>query len=386
MRPVILDVTRLAGRHLEGRLPTGVDRIGLEYVRHFRSRATALVRHHGRWLEFSEPDSDRFFDLLSEQPGRAKFLIRWLVTRAYWRFSPAAARRGRFMLHTAHGGLEDLKYGAAVEYFGARPVFFLHDLIPITHPEYGRAGEKARHEARMKVMLQQGQGIIANSQSTADAMRAYARQKGLDVPPILAAPIAPAPLPKPDRAALLTAPYFVMLGTIEPRKNHLMILQAWRRLVERYGEAAPRLVLIGQRGWECENIVDLLERCEPLRGFVIEKPKCSDQELANYLAHARGLLFPSFAEGYGMPLAEALAGGLPVIASDLPAFREIAKDIPDYLDPLDAPGWMARIMDFAQAHSPARAAQKIRMAGFRPPSWSEHFDLVEDFLTRIGPR
>src|SRR5436305_12196484 len=127
-----------------------------------------------------------------------------------------------------------------------------------------------------------------------------------------------------------------MLSTIEPRKNHWMILQVWRGLVELHGAAAPRLVIVGQRGWECENVLDLLERCESLRGFVLEKPACSDSELVTYLRHAQALLFPSLVEGYGLPLAEALSLGLPAIASDLPVVREIAADIPDHLEPLDA--------------------------------------------------
>ena len=62
-------------------------------------------------------------------------------------------------------------------------------------------------------------------------------------------------------------PYFVVLGTIEPRKNHNLLFRVWRKLVEDMGDRAPRLVLIGRRGWECENAVDILERSEILRGF-----------------------------------------------------------------------------------------------------------------------
>jgi glycosyltransferase involved in cell wall biosynthesis len=95
------------------------------------------------------------------------------------------------------------------------------------------------------------------------------------------------------------------------------------------------------------------------------------------------LLFPSFAEGYGMPLVEALSRGVPVIASDLPVFREIAGDVPDYLDPLDGMGWMVRIESFADPASPERAAQLKRLAGFSAPIWPAHFETVERFLERL---
>jgi glycosyltransferase involved in cell wall biosynthesis len=117
--------------------------------------------------------------------------------------------------------------------------------------------------------------------------------------------------------------------------------------------------------------------------MVTELPACTDADLATWLHHACALLFPSFAEGYGMPLVEALSRGVPVIASDLPVFREIAGDVPDYLDPLDGKGWMARIEAFADPVSPLRAAQLKRLAGYSAPTWSAHFQVVEQFLERL---
>jgi glycosyltransferase involved in cell wall biosynthesis len=216
-----------------------------------------------------------------------------------------------------------------------------------------------------------------------DELGRYAELTGKSMPPSVVAPLAPPELPAPSADRPLDPPYFVMLGTIEPRKNHWLLLQIWRRLIERTGERTPRLVIIGQRGWECENVVDLLERCEPLRGMVTELPACSDADLATWLHHACALLFPSFAEGYGMPLVEALSRGVPVIASDLPVFREIAGDVPDYLDPLDGKGWMARIEAFADPASPARGAQLKRLADFSAPTWSAHFQVVEGLLERL---
>jgi glycosyltransferase involved in cell wall biosynthesis len=227
------------------------------------------------------------------------------------------------------------------------------------------------------------QGVLANSQATADGLRAFAQQHGLALPPLQAAPLAPAALPAPVGPAPHAHPYFVVLGTIEPRKNHWLLLHLWRELVAELGPAAPHLVVIGQRGWECENVVDLLERCEPLRAHVHELPDCSDATLAAYLAHARALLFPSFAEGYGLPLVEALMLGTPAIASPLPAFREAAGEIPEYLEPLDGAGWARAIRDYACPDSPRRAAQLQRMEGFATPTWDSHFAQVQALLERL---
>lgn len=130
-------------------------------------------------------------------------------------------------------------------------------------------------------------------------------------------------------------------------------------------------------------MVDLLDRCEDLKGFVIERPNCHDAELATWLHHAQALLFPSFIEGFGMPIVEALMLGTPVIASDLPVFHEIAGEIPDYLDPLDGPGWKRVIMDFAQSASARRNAQIERMKGYSPFTWERHFTIIDAMVRSL---
>lgn len=237
--------------------------------------------------------------------------------------------------------MEFTRYYRAMARRNARSVFMVHDLIPLTHPEYCRPGVDASHRARIHTALRHASGLISNSQATYDELANEARQASLPLPPVVVAPLAPAVEPHPPSPPPIEAPYFVMLSTIEPRKNHWFMLHVWRRLVEQMGETAPKLVIIGRRGWECENVVDMLERCATIRGAVIEESDCSDERLHAWLQHARALVFPSFVEGYGMPLVEALMLGVPVLASDLPVFHEIASDIPDYLAPPGRTG-MAR--------------------------------------------
>jgi glycosyltransferase involved in cell wall biosynthesis len=381
--PLFIDITRLLGRCLKGRLPTGVDRVGLAYVEHFFCRSNALVRIGGRAFVVQRGASQRLFEALLVASANSRRALLRELGRASFRLCSERELHGAFLFNTGHSGLELASYVAQLRRQQARPLFVLHDLIPLTHPEYCRAGERARHAARIGNMLAVASGVIANSRSTLDQLDLYARANGLPMPPAVAAPLAAAALPAPMARRPIEAPYFVMLSTIEPRKNHSMLLQVWRALVERMGNAAPRLVVIGQRGWECENAIDLLERCEALGGVVTELGSCSDGQLATYLHHAQALLFPSFAEGYGMPLAEALAARVPAIVSDLPAFREIAGAIPDYLDPLDGLGWMALIEAYCGPHTPARTAQLERIAGFAVPTWRGHFEQVEQLMATL---
>ncbi|PVY21445.1 glycosyltransferase involved in cell wall biosynthesis [Paraburkholderia silvatlantica] len=280
--------------------------------------------------------------------------------------------------------MEFQRYYNAMDKRGLRSVFMVHDLIPLTHAEFCRPGVDAAHRKRIHTALAHADGLIANSQDTLDVLAAEASQANLPLPANVVARLAPAITARTPHPAPIAQPYFVVLGTIEPRKNHWFLLQVWRRLVEHHGVATPKLVVIGRRGWECENAVDMLDRCTQLQDTVIELHGCSDEELRTWIQHAQALLFPSFVEGYGMPLVEALALGVPVIASDLGVFREIANDIPDYLDPLDGPGWMANVEAYAALTSSARMRQLARIERFRAPSWSDHFEAVDHFLASLN--
>ena len=384
---VLIDVSRLIGRLSQLRLPTGVDRVCQAYVAHWAERAQAVVQH-GRFRRIVPVRASRqLFDLMLSAPdSRFRREATRVLARACIPPWPSQDGRNRVYFNLGHTGLEKPGFAAWIRRARVRPVFVVHDLIPITHPEFCRPGEGQRHEQRMRSVLQHASGVVANSQHTLEALRRFAAERTWRMPTAQAAHLAgSADISSglADAGPPVSAPYFVVLGTIEPRKNHILLLQVWRRLIETHGESAPRLVIIGQRGWECENVVDLLERSELLKSHVIELAHCDDAALSRYLQHARALLFPSFAEGYGMPLVEALTVGVPVIASDLAVFREVAGAVPDYLSAIDGLGWAKAIEDYARPFSARRETQKQRMAHFAAPTWHGHFEHVHALLERL---
>ncbi|MFC7692943.1 glycosyltransferase [Paeniroseomonas aquatica] len=306
--------------------------------------------------------------------------------RAALQATLAGQRRAVFLL-VSHRSLEHEAPIAALRRAGARFVPLIHDLIPLTHPEYSRPRQIGCHAARVATTATQADGIIVNSAATAATLLPRLALHGRPVPPLVIAPLGiespPTPAPPPP-----AGPYFVCLGTIEPRKNHLLLLHVWRDMISRAaaGPGAPpppRLLLIGRRGWENENVVDLLERCDMLRGTVQELGSPPDHQVAALLAGARALLYPSFVEGYGLPVAEALALGVPVLCSDVAPLREVGGAVPDYLDPLDGPVWRQRIEAYAAAGSPERAAQLERLRHWTAPRWSDHFAQVDALLQAV---
>ena len=385
MPDLLIDVSRLLDRSLQRRLHTGVDRVCLAYVRHFRDAARAAVFFQNCLWIFPQSVSRRLFDLILDPPKRTGLSLLSLVLR--WGPSTWFPQnlRNALLLNLGHSNLDRPAYLRSLRRRRIRLVSFVHDLIPITHPEYCRPEQHRVHSKRMLRALSLSAGIIANSHQTLLSLQYFADSQGVPLPPAVHALLAPDPLPPPDRQRPFQDPYFVMVGTIEPRKNHAFLLQLWRQLALEAGHAhTPHLVLIGQRGWECENSVDLLERCPALIGRVHEINRCSDRDMATFLHHAQALLFPSFAEGFGLPVAEALAPSVPVIASDLPVFREFAGPIPDYLQPLDGPRWLATISNYSRPDSPLRSAQLKRLPSFSPPSWQTHFRAIDRLLSQIS--
>ena len=402
MPPILLDLSRLISR-ADNRTPTGMDRIELAYAEHLIARAGPRLGFVAMNLAGDiAPVRDRYARLLvdtlghcwrdTRQTGRTARRIGMLahvsslVPRQSLRPRGAGKEERPVFLSLSH---QNLHRGAKFAQFKARSgaafVFYVHDLIPIDYPEYVRPGHDARHAERMATVCALANGVIVNSQATARSLAPLLKHAGRDVPVLVAFPgaefagpsVAVSPGAPPERP-----PYFVVLGTVEPRKNHLLLLNIWRRLAA--GPNPPRLVIVGRRGWENENIVDMIERCPSIRPLVEEHGSMPDGQLRPMLAGARALLCPTFAEGYGMPIAEALAQGVPVLCSDIPAHHEAGGTAPEFLDPLDGLGWLQAVQDYVEPGSVRRAAQLGRMQEWRAPDWGTHFDAVAALLEQVA--
>lgn len=405
---VLLDVSRFLGCSRR-RAPSGIDRVEAAYVRRWLAEPASGVTFVARGGRASYAAVPRVLvtDLAAQlheawtggpraasasRAARRTALLaaaRLAVGRGRARVAEVMARerRSAFLL-VSHRLMEQPEPIAELRRAGAAFIPLVHDLIPATHPEYARPGVAMQHLQRLATVASLADGIIANSSATAAVLRPHLVAQPSS-PPLLVAPLgieSLGPAAAGAGAGGVDAPYFVVVGTIEPRKNHLLLLHLWRDFAAKWGPAAPRLVLVGRRGWENENVLDLLERCALLRGVVREAGSVPDPEVAALLAGSRALLFPSFAEGYGLPLAEALSVGAPVICSDLPALREVGGEVPEYLDPLDGAGWRRMILDYADHDSRSRAAQLARMRGWSPPSWDEHFAAVDTLMEQVVAR
>ncbi|WP_340267440.1 glycosyltransferase family 4 protein [Sphingobium mellinum] len=395
---VILDISRLISR-VHYSTPSGVDRVEMAYAR-------GLSDHYGDGLAFAAVHPSGLYGRLSRQPVLAyldELESRWssqednprrrsLASSMPWLVSLLPSRAvprstGAVYVQASPHHLtrtEQVRRILAREQ--ARFLCLVHDLIPIEFPEYARASGDRQHRQRIATIAALADGVIVNSAATGRSLQPWLERSGRRVDvhvALLGTEPLPAAVPFEQAGG---RPYFVCIGTIEPRKNHLLLLNLWRHLAQTLErESVPRLVVIGRRGWENEQVVDMLERCSALKGHVEELNGCSDVRMASLLRGARALLMPSFAEGYGMPVAEALSVGTPVICSDLPALREAGGEVPDYLSPLDGPGWQALILDHA-SRGPRHGAQMLRLPHWHMPDWTEHIDAVAAAIAALRAR
>jgi glycosyltransferase involved in cell wall biosynthesis len=389
-QPLVIDISRLLGRYFDGRYPTGVDRVTLAYTQHYGPSARAMLRWRGRSGLFSAAISAQVFALLARWDMADARALRMLIARGLVSSIGTGNGHGALLLHTGHNDAEAPALWRNIRWHNVRPVFFVHDLIPLTHPQFCRAGEPERHAQRVRHMLQ-GAAVVANSRYTLMQLHDYAQNNGLTLPPSTVALLAPPAqftskviANNPLNAGVNGEIYYVVVGTIEPRKNHALLLTVWRHLLATLPvEQVPHLVVIGQSGWDCEVLEQELRDARAFKGRLQWIEQCSDADMLAWLQGAQALLFPSFVEGFGMPLAEALALGTPVIASDLAVFREFAGEVPHYLAPTDVTAWASAVMAYAETSSRARAAQCERVGNWHAPTWAEHFSKVDALLASL---
>ncbi len=391
-RPFLLDATRLISRSWTGRRATGIDRVCYAYLDRFRDNARAVVQFGGVVRALGNDHSDMLFDLLDGPDSNFRKQLKAGAPVALLGRDRPQDLSGAIYINASHTDFDLSGHARWVETNGVRPVYFLHDLIPITHPEICRRKAVRRHTGRVRAALKCAAGIIVNSRSTADELRRFAGDSRLELPSVVAAPLAGAQLMDPNAIPSATMqgaqasghvrPYFLCIGTIEPRKNYLMLLRVWERLVEKKGKLAPRLVIVGQLGQDARFVRKVQDQIARLGEHVELVAGCDDERLGQYVKHANALLMPTLAEGFGLPLVEALNAGTPVIASDLPALREMGQNIPLHLPPGNVEVWENAILSYDSPLSD-RVRQMTLLPAYKAYSWDDHFNAVEPWLWQL---
>lgn len=385
----LLDLTRLVSRFGKGPL-TGIDRVEQAYLQAFLvdpAPVFGLVRSVLGYLLLDRAGLNKICDadLDLSKPD--------LIGRLAWRKDPrrgrveAAVRRlaiarcrrsalGKMLRKQVPPGADYFNVGHAnlsddgltqIKAAMGRVVVLVHDTIPLDRPEYARPDTLAGFQRKMQAVSRHADLIVHTTQDSRAKTEAQFAGMGR-VPPGVVANLGVSPMKPEPLSFTPKEPYFLCLGTIEPRKNHALLLDIWPALPD----PKPHLYIVGSRGWADEALMARLE-AQVAEGHVHVLSDLADGGVMTLMQGARALLFPSMAEGFGIPALEAASVGTPLILSNLAVFRELLDDNAIYLEPEARYPWMETIARLA-------LQSRQRVSVMPPPSWAAHFNQVFTML------
>jgi len=273
---------------------------------------------------------------------------------------------------------------------GAKVVRLLYDVVPVLTPQYQDPHAARRFLQWLPLVLGEADLLLVNTSATRDDVASICAELEIDSPPIMVVPLGSDipgqagedidPTAVSDEAvrAAQSGPFVLMVGTVEPRKNHAYVIDAFEAgLFER----GVSLVVAGRRGWENDALIHRLDNHPQLGKRLFFLDDASDTDIAFLYDEARFLAFPSRLEGYGLPIVEALERGLPVLAADTPVSLEVGGDWCDYFS-LDDVGTFSGLVE-ENLDDELYKMKKARVATYRAITWAQSASAVKAALDTL---
>lgn len=395
----VFDASDLLDYATRDRAPTGIQRVQLNLIEQsLRTDGAAAV------AAFDLP-TGAWKRLPSEVFGRLAALTRSGADPAEpaWKDAVAAAldavRQGP-PLEVAPGGLLVtlgtawwipnylLRVREAKARHGLRYVPMVYDCIPALLPEHCAAGLSAEFAGWFAGACLHADAMLAISDRSRDdalALRRRVLPGAADIPitvlPLHVGPLLPETAAAPSAAPPRRRPYVLFVATVESRKNHLMVFNAWLSLIRRHGaEAVPDLVCVGKRGWLADAPFALLAGSRTLRERVFLLHGVSDTELDALYRGCLCTVFNSHYEGWGLPVTESIGHGKVPIVADNSSLRQAGGEAALFFATGSEPELVARL-EAMLFDADFRAAQEAKLRAAPPPRrWDE---LAADLLAAL---
>lgn len=271
---------------------------------------------------------------------------------------------------------------------GVQLVEVIYDMLPLVTPQYSGHSTVPLENYATSIYPRCAQLLAISECSKRDA-DTWLRARRLRVPPIHVFRLgedfhfSKAEAPK-DEAFTAAKPaksgYILCLGTIEARKNHTLLYYVYKLAAQR-AVKLPKLVLVGRRGWLTDDIFTLMTMDPETRDQFVLLQNISDEELSWLFEHCLFTIYPSFYEGWGLPIAESLARGVPCIASNTSSMPEIAGNLIDYFSPVSVDECLAAIVHMLQPKALTAAKNKTKQ--YTATSWDDTFKVVSAHIKEL---
>jgi glycosyltransferase involved in cell wall biosynthesis/Flp pilus assembly protein TadD len=401
---LIFDISDLLTYFRKVRSPTGIQRVQIETIAGALRTSGAPVRiccfleQRDEWIEIPPP---LFLKLCRLSLGDADgedgewnaALTRILLLLSTAR--PLVFSPGAFLINLGTSWWQQ-NYFLSIRQIklahGVRYVPFVHDLIPVLRGEFCPTALTQDFISWAIGVFEHADFFFVNSQSTQrDLIRVGAflgREIGAEaicVVPLDAdnrKPDTPAARDKPLRRwGLDGTPFVLFVSTIEPRKNHLRVFEAWIALLKRHGpQRTPKLVCIGHPGWMNDSIYEQLNTQEILRNHVQIVRFVSDADLAEFYRQCLFTLYPSHYEGWGLPVTESLCHGKVPLVAETSSLPEAGGRFALYFNADSTIDLTAALSTLIFDPEARRARERLIAAEFKPRAWGDLARQMADTL------
>lgn len=271
---------------------------------------------------------------------------------------------------------------------GVKLVQISYDMLPLVTPQYSGHSTQSMYEYS-KTVFPITSLLLAISRHTERDIKSWLKSMDLNEPRTevfrlgedfhMSQPQKPADSVFTE-SGLKGQDYVLCVGTIEARKNHALLYYTYKLAAQR-GDKLPPLVIVGRRGWLTENIYELMTNDPDTKDCFIILENVSDEELSWLYRNCLFNIYPSFYEGWGLPIAESIAYGAPTISSNTSSMPEIAGDLIDYFSPVSTDECLAAIKRLMTPVGLKRAKDSI--SKYKPTSWDETFEQVDRYVRSI---
>lgn len=252
----------------------------------------------------------------------------------------------------------------------------VYDLIPLSFPHFVTPGYDTFIADYFGELIWLADRAMCISRAARAEWIEFCRSFGVETIPSHAFSLGcdlPSPSGRPLPDSLHGKRFALYVSTIEPRKNHRVLYDAWDRCI-RAGTIDPerdRLVFVGRVGWAVDDLVREIAANPLTRNTIIILNHATDDLLARLYGECAFVVFPSFCEGYGLPVAEALGYAKPCISSNAGSLSEIGGDLVHRIDPKDTIGWSDAISHFMASPVELENWSRRIKTEHRPVTWDD---------------